>query len=78
VSGVSWPGPAVDMALAGTRAFVADYSSGLQIIDVTDPTNPAIARSLDPASYATSVTVSGSHAYIEADTSPAQPELVRG
>ncbi len=49
-------------------AYVADTSSGLQVIDVSDPANPAVLGFLDTRGGAAGVAVSGTVAYV-ADTS---------
>jgi len=53
----------------GSKAYVADGSSGLQIIDVSDPAAPAIIGSVDTSGSALGITLSpdGSKAYV-ADT----------
>ncbi|NGX43776.1 MAG: hypothetical protein K940chlam7_02080, partial [Chlamydiae bacterium] len=51
------------VAVSGDYAYVADASSGLQIIDVSNITNPIIAGSYDTG-YASGVAVSGSYAYV--------------
>jgi hypothetical protein len=45
IGGIDTPGYAVDVALAGTRAFVADGDAGLQVIDISAPSSPAIVGS---------------------------------
>ena len=84
------PGWGMDVVLSGSYALVADYSEGLQIIDISDPANPKIAAP-DGANYDTpgaaqGITLSGSHAYV-ADwsagvhvvdlTEPLDPTLLR-
>jgi hypothetical protein len=39
------PGYALGVAVAGDLAFVADEGSGLQVIDISDPTNPVLTGS---------------------------------
>ena len=54
--------------ISGACAFVAD-SSGLQIIDITDLQNPVLLGSVDISpSGASDVFVSGSYAYVTANT----------
>ncbi|MDF1883667.1 hypothetical protein JHD49_06920 [Sulfurimonas sp. SAG-AH-194-C21] len=56
----------VTLSSDGTKVFIADGSSGLQIIDISDPINPSIISSLDTPSYAYDVTLSadGTKAFI--------------
>ena len=42
--------------MSGDLAIVADNSGGLQIIDISDPANPALAGSYDTTSEARRVT----------------------
>ena len=51
-----------DVMVSGDTAFVAD-DSGLQIIDVSDLSEPVTIR-VEPMSYATDVTVSGTTAFV--------------
>ncbi|RJP23130.1 MAG: hypothetical protein C4520_06870, partial [Candidatus Abyssobacteria bacterium SURF_5] len=55
---------ASDVAVSGSYAYIADGAVGLRIVDVTDPTSPFVAGSIDTPGYAQSVAVSGSYAYI--------------
>ncbi len=50
----------------GSKAYVADGRSGLQIIDISDPTNPTIIGSIDTPDFAGGVVLSndGSKAYV--------------
>ncbi len=50
--------------LAGSYAYVADGSSGLQVIDVSNPASPTLAGSYDTPDYAFGVFVAGSYAYV--------------
>jgi hypothetical protein len=43
VGSVHTPGRATGVAVAGTHAYVADGSSGLQVVDISNPASPAIA-----------------------------------
>ena len=61
---VDTPDAARDVAVAGDHAFVADRSSGLQVIDITDPTNPTLAGSYDTPGSAHAVAVAGDHAFV--------------
>jgi len=61
---VDTPGEAQGVAVSGTHAYVADASSGLQVIDITDPQSPKGVGSVDTAGEAQDVAVSGIHAYV--------------
>ena len=43
---------------------MADYTSGLQVIDISDPTNPTLAGTCDTPGEAWDVTVSGDHVFV--------------
>jgi len=60
------------IALAGDYAYVADYLSGLQVIDISDPTSPTIAGSYDTQDYATFTALAGDYAYVTDWTSGLQ------
>ncbi len=49
------PAGAGDIAVSGDLAFVADGTSGLQVIDITDPTNPDPLGSFNTAGTARGV-----------------------
>ncbi|PIT86498.1 MAG: hypothetical protein COU33_02805, partial [Candidatus Magasanikbacteria bacterium CG10_big_fil_rev_8_21_14_0_10_43_6] len=55
---------AYDVTVKGNYAYVAQGVGGLQILDVSDPSNPFIVGSTDPGGTARSVTVVGKYAYI--------------
>lgn len=57
-------GFAVDVAVAGSYAFLADWDGGLRIVDVSDPTNPSEVGHIDTPGAAMGVTVKGSYAYV--------------
>jgi len=57
-------GSARDVHVAGNRAYVADYESGLHVVDVSDPTSPVLAGSYDTAGTARDVCVAGGLAYV--------------
>ena len=57
------PSYAYDVAVLGTLAYVANYDYGLQIINVTNPTQPNIVGSVNTSS-AQAVTVSDGLAYV--------------
>jgi hypothetical protein len=58
----SYAGYALDVAVVGNLAFVADGSSGLQVLNVGDPANITLAGSY--ACYAEGVTVAGNLAFV--------------
>lgn len=53
--------------VSGNYAYLAYGTNGLQIVDITNPLNPTVAGFLN-LSYAYKVVVSGSHAYMIADS----------
>ncbi len=53
-----------DVAVAGNYAFIADYNSGLKVVDISDPTGPVLAGSYDTAGNPTGIAVSGDYAFI--------------
>lgn len=60
------PGTANDVQVVGNLAYVADESSGLTIIDVSDPAHPTLRGRfpMQEQAYATSVWVAGSTIYL--------------
>ncbi len=54
-----------DLAVQGGYAYVPGYL-GLQVVDITDPRRMQIVGSVDTWESATSITVSGNHAYVTA------------
>ncbi len=69
---VDTPGIAVGVAVSGDVAYVADFDSGLQVIDVSDPGNPVILGSVDTTDRARGVAVSGAVAYVADELSGLQ------
>ncbi|MBI5359915.1 MAG: hypothetical protein HZA48_04955 [Planctomycetes bacterium] len=65
------PGTARDVvvSLGGDIVYVADGSSGLQIINVLTPSSPVLIGSYDTPGYAYDVAVLGNYAYIADGTS---------
>jgi hypothetical protein len=59
-------GFALGVYVSGNYAYVADYTSGLQIIDVSNPTNPTLVGTYVPI-VARDVHVSGNYAYVTDD-----------
>jgi hypothetical protein len=52
------------VAVVGDYAYVADYWSGLHIIDVSDPRNPQEVGSYDTPGSTRNLAVAGSYAYM--------------
>jgi hypothetical protein len=57
-------GYALDVEVVGNYAYVADYYSGLQIIDISNPTTPTLKGNYDTSGYAYGVQVVGNYAYV--------------
>jgi len=55
--------------VSGDYAYVADYFSGLAVIDISDPTNPGTPVYEDTTGLALGVYVSGDYAYVADNTS---------
>jgi uncharacterized repeat protein (TIGR02543 family) len=68
VARLAMPGLVQDIALfalSGRQyAAVANYDSGLQIVDITTPTSPALRGYFETGDYAFGVAVLGDHAYV--------------
>ena len=58
------PDIALDVAIAGTVAYVADRQSGLQIINIANPASPTLIGSYDTPDEAYGVAISGTRAYV--------------
>ena len=52
------------MAVLGSYAYVAEGVNGLQIIDISDPSQPVIAGLCDTPGTARAVSVSGNYAFV--------------
>jgi Ca2+-binding RTX toxin-like protein len=50
--------------VVGSYAYVADWGSGLQIIDISNPTTPTLKGTYDTSGTAESVQVVGNYAYV--------------
>jgi len=57
-------GNAYCLVISGDYAYVADTGSGLQVIDISDPTNPVAAGSYDTPGSSSDVATSGDYAYV--------------
>jgi hypothetical protein len=53
-----------DIAISGTRAYVAAGGAGLRVVDVSDPANPTEIGAWDSPGYAEGVAVSGKTVYL--------------
>lgn len=62
------PGQARAVAISGNRAYLADGNSGLQVIDITNPTSPVLLGSLDTGGSARGVDVTGNYVYVADDS----------
>jgi len=58
------PGAALGVTVLNDLAYVADYESGLQIINVSNPTSPVLLGSYDTPGFAYGVYVLGNTAYV--------------
>lgn len=58
------PGSANDVYVSGDYAYVADWDSGLQIIDISNPASPVPVGSYDTPGSALDVYVLGNYAYV--------------
>ena len=56
--------PALDVAVSGGQAYVADGYSGLEVVDVSNPRVPGIIGAVPTAGRAQSVGVSGTSVYV--------------
>jgi len=64
IGGVDTPGSAYGVAVSGGYAYVADQHSGLQVIDISNPSSPEILAAVDTPGWANGVAALGSHAYV--------------
>jgi len=58
------PGQAIDIAVSGNYAYVADAGSGLHIINVSNPANPTLVGTYNTPGQAYGVFLSGNFAYV--------------
>lgn len=61
------PSSANDISVIGNYAYIADWQSGLQVIDISDPTNPTHAGGLDLDTDVFNVLVSDGVAFLTDD-----------
>jgi hypothetical protein len=64
ISNFETPGSPYGVFVRDNYAYVADYDSGLQIIDIGNPANPVIIGDIDTLSYAGRIFISGQNAFI--------------
>ncbi|MTJ23844.1 DUF4347 domain-containing protein [Dolichospermum sp. UHCC 0352] len=57
-------GSAWGVQVVGNYAYVGDWNSGLQIIDISNPTTPTLKGNYDTPNYAIGVQVVGNYAYV--------------
>jgi len=57
-------GSAVDLAISGSIAYVANSGHGLQLVDLDDPSKPVMLGSLPSANSASDIAVAGKTAYM--------------
>ncbi|NTW90069.1 MAG: hypothetical protein HGB37_04155, partial [Candidatus Moranbacteria bacterium] len=78
-------GAAYGVAVAGRYAYVADFTAGLHIIDISNPASPTLVGTYNTSGNAYGVAVSGRYAYVADHSSglqiidisnPASPTLV--
>lgn len=72
-------------AVSGDHIFIAGGSSGLLVVDLSNPANPTVVGSYDTPGYAINVAVDGSYAFVADETdglvilnisNPASPTLL--
>ncbi|MFH0727363.1 MAG: hypothetical protein V2B19_13625 [Pseudomonadota bacterium] len=83
---VDMPGNTFDVTVSGNYAYVTAGESGLQIIDVSNPTSPAIVGAVEtPENSGVNVAISGNHVYVADGSSglqvidignPANPAII--
>ncbi|MFM6073254.1 MAG: hypothetical protein ACKPB9_16970, partial [Dolichospermum sp.] len=52
------------LQVVGNYAYVADDTSGLQIINISNPSSPTLVGTIDTPNYAHNVAVVGNYAYV--------------
>jgi hypothetical protein len=72
VSSYDTPGMTFGVFVQGDYAYVADGSSGLQVLNVADPANPVFVGSYNTPGTAQNIFVSGNYAYVADMTSGLQ------
>lgn len=65
VIGEYWtPGKSYDVQLRGDYAYIANGSSGLTTVDISDPVEPEIINILETAEYARDILIQGNRLYL--------------
>jgi hypothetical protein len=64
VGNYNTPGYAYGVAISGDYAYVADGTSGLKVIDISDPTDPTLGGSYNTPGDAHGAAISGDYAYV--------------
>ena len=59
---------AVDMAVSGNHAYIAELGGGLQIIDISNPASASVVKTVDSDGWARGVAVSGNYMYVADDS----------
>jgi hypothetical protein len=54
----------MEVTVSGSYVYVADWQSGLKIIDIASPKSPSIVKTVDTPGTARGVTISGGYAYV--------------
>jgi hypothetical protein len=57
------------LAVKSDHVYIADGSSGLQIIDISKPSAPSIVGSLEMSGFANVITIKGNYAYVSDEIS---------
>lgn len=55
---------ALDIAVSGSYAYVADASCGLQVIDISNPQSPRVITGMETGAWTTGVAAAGAYAYV--------------
>jgi hypothetical protein len=55
---------ASDVYVVGKYAYVADYTAGLRVVDVSNPASPTLLGTVDTGGFAAGVFVAGRYAYV--------------
>ena len=64
VGNYNTPGNAYGVQIVGNYAYVADFYSGLQIINISNPAAPTLVGNYDTSSIALGVQIVGNYAYV--------------
>ena len=64
VGGYDTPGWAIDVAVFGNYAYVADYENGISVVNISNPMAPILVGSCDTAGEARTIAIAGDYAYV--------------